>query len=71
MMMVGDLGLFFPAVFIGPSCCDSELEPRRQRTDGVDLFVDLGATLEDHGEVISFFLLTPRMSSDQVRSDWQ
>jgi transcription initiation factor TFIIH subunit 1 len=30
-----------------------ELEPRRQRTDGVELFVDLGATLEDHGEVIS------------------
>lgn len=28
-----------------------ELEPRRQRTDRVDLFVDLGATLEDHGEV--------------------
>lgn len=31
----------------------TELEPRRQRDDGVDLFVDLGATLEDHGEVIS------------------
>ncbi|KAJ7091198.1 hypothetical protein C8R44DRAFT_844319 [Mycena epipterygia] len=29
---------------------DDELEPRRQRTDRVDLFVDLGATLEDHGE---------------------
>lgn len=29
----------------------SELEPRRQRTNGVDIFVDLGATLEDHGEV--------------------
>ena len=30
----------------------SELEPRRQRDDGVDLFVDLGATNEDHGEVM-------------------
>lgn len=29
----------------------SELEPRRQRNDTVDIFVDLGATLEDHGEV--------------------
>ncbi|KAJ7703002.1 hypothetical protein B0H17DRAFT_1233541 [Mycena rosella] len=29
---------------------DDELEPRRQRTDRVDLFVDLGATFEDHGE---------------------
>ncbi|KAJ7772548.1 hypothetical protein DFH07DRAFT_802317 [Mycena maculata] len=29
---------------------DDELEPRRQRTDRVELFVDLGATLEDHGE---------------------
>ncbi|KAJ7859719.1 hypothetical protein B0H13DRAFT_1126163 [Mycena leptocephala] len=29
---------------------DDELEPRRQRTERVDLFVDLGATLEDHGE---------------------
>ena len=28
-----------------------ELEPRRQRDDGFDVFVDLGATLEDHGEV--------------------
>jgi transcription initiation factor TFIIH subunit 1 len=31
---------------------DDELEPRRQRDDGVDLFVDLGATNEDHGEVM-------------------
>lgn len=29
-----------------------ELEPRRQRSDPVELFVNLGATLEDHGEVI-------------------
>ncbi|KAJ6594100.1 hypothetical protein B0H19DRAFT_1093796 [Mycena capillaripes] len=29
---------------------DDELEPRRQRTERPDLFVDLGATLEDHGE---------------------
>ncbi|KAJ7079158.1 hypothetical protein B0H15DRAFT_524345 [Mycena belliarum] len=29
---------------------DDELEPRRQRTDRVELFVDLGATHEDHGE---------------------
>ncbi|KAF9469932.1 hypothetical protein BDZ94DRAFT_1243580 [Collybia nuda] len=29
---------------------DDGLEPRRQRSDVVDLFVDLGATLEDHGE---------------------
>jgi len=27
------------------------LEPRRQRNDAVDIFVDLGATLEDHDEV--------------------
>jgi hypothetical protein len=27
------------------------LEPRRQRNDGVDLFVDLNATKEDHEEV--------------------
>jgi hypothetical protein len=32
-------------------CCSLELEPRRQRDDGFDMFVDLGATLEDHGEV--------------------
>jgi hypothetical protein len=31
----------------------AELEPRRQRDEGVDLFVDLGATQEDHGEVAS------------------
>ncbi|KAJ7135788.1 hypothetical protein C8R44DRAFT_769020, partial [Mycena epipterygia] len=30
---------------------DDELEPRRQRTDQVNLFVDLGATLEDHEEM--------------------
>ncbi|KAJ7680559.1 hypothetical protein DFH06DRAFT_1163498 [Mycena polygramma] len=29
---------------------DDELEPRRQRTERPDVFVDLGATLEDHGE---------------------
>lgn len=29
-----------------------ELEPRRQRSDPVELFVNLGATLEDHREVI-------------------
>ncbi|KAJ7446266.1 hypothetical protein B0H11DRAFT_2085779, partial [Mycena galericulata] len=29
---------------------DDELEPRRQRNEHVELFVDLGATLEDHGE---------------------
>lgn len=29
---------------------DDELEPRRQRSDPVELFVNLGATLEDHGE---------------------
>ncbi|KAF8210572.1 hypothetical protein K438DRAFT_1809924 [Mycena galopus ATCC 62051] len=29
---------------------DDELEPRRQRNERVDVFVDLGATLEDHGE---------------------
>lgn len=30
----------------------AELEPRRQRDDEVDLFVNLGATREDHDEVI-------------------
>lgn len=34
----------------------SELEPRRQRDEGVDLFVNLGATREDHGEVTLFNL---------------
>ena len=29
----------------------SELEPRRTRDAGVDMFIDLGATNEDHGEV--------------------
>ncbi|KAJ6499050.1 hypothetical protein C8R45DRAFT_980909 [Mycena sanguinolenta] len=29
---------------------DDELEPRRQRNEHVELFVDLGATLEDHVE---------------------
>ncbi|KAJ7647140.1 hypothetical protein FB45DRAFT_892517 [Roridomyces roridus] len=29
---------------------DDELEPRRQRNECVELFVDLGATLEDHTE---------------------
>ncbi|KAJ7902095.1 hypothetical protein B0H14DRAFT_2669902 [Mycena olivaceomarginata] len=29
---------------------DDELEPRRQRDERVELFVDLGATHEDHGE---------------------
>ncbi|KAJ7187986.1 hypothetical protein C8R46DRAFT_933665 [Mycena filopes] len=29
---------------------DDELEPRRQRNERVELFVDLGATFEDHGE---------------------
>ncbi|KIP08401.1 hypothetical protein PHLGIDRAFT_29570 [Phlebiopsis gigantea 11061_1 CR5-6] len=29
---------------------DDELEPRRLREDRVDIFIDLGATLEDHGE---------------------
>lgn len=28
-----------------------ELEPRRQRSDPVQAFIDLAATLEDHGEV--------------------
>jgi hypothetical protein len=27
------------------------LEPRRQRNEAVDIFVDLSATLEDHDEV--------------------
>lgn len=31
------------------------LEPRRQRNEKVDIFVDLGATLEDHGEVTSLW----------------
>ncbi|KIM91917.1 hypothetical protein PILCRDRAFT_57232 [Piloderma croceum F 1598] len=29
---------------------DDELEPRRQRDEGINLFVNLGATREDHGE---------------------
>jgi transcription initiation factor TFIIH subunit 1 len=29
---------------------DDELEPRKQRNDFIDLFVNLGATQEDHGE---------------------
>ena len=29
----------------------TELEPQRIREDRVDIFIDLGATLEDHGEV--------------------
>ncbi|KAI0733145.1 hypothetical protein C8Q72DRAFT_773128 [Fomitopsis betulina] len=29
---------------------DDELEPRRLREEGVDIFIDLGATSEDHGE---------------------
>jgi transcription initiation factor TFIIH subunit 1 len=29
----------------------SEMEPRRQRNESVDVFVDLAATQEDHGEV--------------------
>ncbi|KAI0093026.1 hypothetical protein BDY19DRAFT_882431 [Irpex rosettiformis] len=29
---------------------DDELEPRRLRDEGVDMFIDLGATYEDHGE---------------------
>ncbi|KAF8160791.1 hypothetical protein B0H34DRAFT_698077 [Crassisporium funariophilum] len=29
---------------------DDELEPRRQRPDQVEIFVDLGATFEDHGD---------------------
>ncbi|KAL9711590.1 RNA polymerase II transcription factor B subunit 1 [Leucoagaricus gongylophorus] len=29
---------------------DDELEPRRQRSDPVQAFIDLAATLEDHGE---------------------
>jgi transcription initiation factor TFIIH subunit 1 len=29
-----------------------ELEPRRQRDEGINLFVNLGATREDHGEVM-------------------
>ncbi|KAJ7217862.1 hypothetical protein GGX14DRAFT_438635 [Mycena pura] len=29
---------------------DDELEPRRQRTEPVEVFVNLGATSEDHGE---------------------
>lgn len=29
---------------------DDELEPRRQRNEVVDIFMDLGATLEDHDE---------------------
>ena len=36
------------------SCCwmsFTELEPRKIRDDGVDMFIDLGATIEDHGEV--------------------
>lgn len=39
-----------------------ELEPRRQRTDRVDLFVDLGATLEDHGEACACVCQTTRDS---------
>lgn len=30
----------------------AELEPRRQREDRVETLVNLGATLEDHGEVL-------------------
>lgn len=30
---------------------EKELEPRRQRSDPVQAFIDLAATLEDHGEV--------------------
>lgn len=30
----------------------AELEPRRQRDDQVEILVNLGATLEDHGEVL-------------------
>ena len=30
----------------------AELEPRRQREDQVETLVNLGATLEDHGEVL-------------------
>lgn len=29
-----------------------ELEPQRMRDDRVDIFIDLGATQEDHGEVL-------------------
>ncbi|KAI0342162.1 hypothetical protein BDW22DRAFT_1331177 [Trametopsis cervina] len=29
---------------------DDELEPRKSREEGVDMFIDLGATNEDHGE---------------------
>ena len=29
------------------------LEPRRQRNEAVDIFVDLGATLEDHDKVMN------------------
>ena len=31
----------------------AELEPRRQRNDQVVTSVNLGATLEDHGEVLA------------------
>jgi hypothetical protein len=35
----------------------TELEPRRQRDEKVELFVDLAATREDHEEVISTLFL--------------
>lgn len=42
-------------------CCRLELEPRRLREEGVDIFIDLGATSEDHGEVNEQMgLLLPR-----------
>jgi len=34
-----------------PQLIIKELEPRRQRSDPVQAFIDLAATLEDHGEV--------------------
>ena len=35
----------------------AELEPRRQRSDQVEILVNLSATLEDHGEVSFISLL--------------
>ena len=45
-------------IHICPRCIhlfQTELEPRRQRDEGVDIFVNLGATQEDHGEVVLHF----------------
>ncbi|THH30841.1 hypothetical protein EUX98_g3340 [Antrodiella citrinella] len=45
---------------------DDELEPRSIRDDRVDVFIDLGATREDHGEKLDV-RETTREASDQLR----